>query len=59
MKRYLHEVWKTDADGLVITRHGDWSWGDWGKNIDLDLLLNAWYYLALKGEREFAKLLNK
>ena len=59
MKRYLHDVWKTDANGLVITRHGDWSWGDWGKNIDLDLLLNSWYYLALKGELEFARILNK
>lgn len=58
MKRYLHEVWKTDQDGLVITRHGDWSWGDWGTNIDLDLLLNAWYYIALKGELEFARILN-
>ncbi len=59
MKRYLHEVWKTDADGLVITRHGDWSWGDWGEHIDLNLLLNAWYYLALKSELEFAKILQK
>lgn len=59
MKRYLHEVWKMDEDGLVITRHGDWSWGDWGDHIDLDLLLNAWYYLALKGEREFAQILQK
>lgn len=59
MKRYLHEVWKMDEEGLVITRHGDWSWGDWGDNIDLDLLLNAWYYLALKGELEFARILNK
>lgn len=59
MKRYLHDVWKVDNDGWVITRHGDWSWGDWGNNIDLDLLLNAWYYLALKGERDFARILQK
>ena len=59
MKRYLHDVWKVDNDGWVITRHGEWSWGDWGKNIDLDLLLNAWYYLALKGERDFARILQK
>lgn len=59
MKRYLHNVWKTDEYGLIITRDGDWSWGDWGNNIDLNLLLNAWYYLALKGEREFALILNK
>lgn len=59
MKRYLHEVWKTDEDGLVIHRDGDWSWGDWGNNIDLHLLLNAWYYLALKGELAFAEILKK
>ena len=59
MKRYLHNVWQTDEDGLVITRHGGWSWGDWGSNIDLDLLLNAWYYIALKGELEFARILDK
>ncbi len=59
VKRYLHEVWSLDDEGLVVTRHGDWSWGDWGDNVDLDLLLNCWYYLALKGEREFAAILGK
>ncbi len=59
VKRYLHDVWQMDDEGLVITRHGDWSWGDWGDNIDLDLLLNCWYYLALKAEREYALLLDK
>ncbi|MCF0234538.1 MAG: glycoside hydrolase, partial [Thermoguttaceae bacterium] len=46
IKRYLH-VWQMDADGLVVVRNGDWSWGDWGQNIDLRLLLNCWYALAL------------
>ncbi len=59
VKRYLHEVWQMDNEGLVVTRHGDWSWGDWGDNIDLDLLLNCWYYLALKAEREYALILDK
>lgn len=59
LRRYMHEVWQTDADGLVVTRQGDWSWGDWGEHIDLDLMTNAWYYLALKGEYEFARMLNK
>ena len=54
MKKYLHEVWQTDPDGLVITRAGDWNWGDWGENIDLEVLTNCWYYLALKAELEFA-----
>lgn len=54
LKKYLHEVWTTDADGLVVSRAGDWTWGDWGENIDMDILTNCWYYLALKAEREFA-----
>ncbi len=59
MHRYLHEVWIMNEKGLVQTRSGDWSWGDWGNNIDLELLTNAWYYLALKGERKFADMLHK
>jgi len=45
--RYL-AVWDWDADGLVAVRHGGWSWADWGVNIDLRLILNAWYSLALE-----------
>lgn len=59
MHRYLHEVWHTDDDGIAIVRHGDWSWGDWGSNIDLEVLTSCWYYLALKAEKEFALMLGK
>ena len=59
LHRYLHDVWQTDADGLAVLRHGEWFWGDWGENIDQLLLQNCWYYLALKGELEFAKMLGK
>lgn len=59
LHRYLHEVWQVDEDGMPVTRHGNWSWGDWGENIDLELLTASWYYLALKAEREFALMLNK
>ena len=59
LHRYLHDVWQTDADGLVVLRYGDWFWGDWGENIDQLLLQNCWYYLALKGELELAKMLGK
>ncbi|MGL5706225.1 MAG: alpha-L-rhamnosidase C-terminal domain-containing protein [Tannerellaceae bacterium] len=54
LHRYLHEVWQVDAAGLPIVRYGEWSWGDWGDNVDLEVLTAAWYYLALKAEREFA-----
>ena len=59
LHRYLHNVWQTDADGIPLVRHGDWSWGDWGTNIDLQVLTCCWYYLALKAEREFAQMLGK
>ena len=59
LRRYLHEVWQVDGNSLVIERDGDWSWGDWGQNIDMEVLTNCWYYLALKAERGFALQLNK
>lgn len=59
MHRYLHEVWQVDEKGQPITRKGEWNWGDWGTNIDASVLTSCWYYLALKGEREFAKILGK
>jgi glycogen debranching enzyme len=59
LHRYLHETWQTDSDGLAIVRHGEWSWGDWGTNIDLEALTSCWYYLALKAEKEFARMLGK
>ncbi|WP_020570140.1 alpha-L-rhamnosidase-related protein [Neolewinella persica] len=55
VKRYLH-VWETDADGLVIPRKGGWTWGDWGDEKDMPLIFNGWYYLALKGFANMAKL---
>lgn len=54
LKVLLHDVWKTDRNGLVIPRSGDWYWGDWGENIDKEALAQCWYYLALQGELEFS-----
>jgi len=53
VKKYL-DVWKLDTNGILIDRitkntETAWYWGDWGKNVDKKLLINAWYYLALKG----------
>ena len=59
LHRYLHEVWQLDAEGMPIPRHGGWPWGDWGEHIDMDLLTTCWYYLALKGELDFARQLGK
>lgn len=46
VKRYLM-IWEFDDEGLIKVRNGDWSWGDWGEDIDLRALLNCWYALAL------------
>lgn len=59
MHRYLHQVMALDAEGLVIERPGAWSWGDWGEHVDMGVLFNCWYYLALKAEKEFARILRK
>ena len=47
-KRYLMR-WKVGPSGLIDLPDGVWLWGDWGDNRDISLLINAWYYLALKG----------
>ncbi len=59
LHRYLHETWQVDANGLPIHRAGEWTWGDWGEQIDMGVLTTCWYYLALKAEKEFAIQLGK
>lgn len=59
LHRYLHETWQVDKSGLPIERSGEWSWGDWGNQVDIGVLTNCWYYLALKAEKEFALQLGK
>ncbi len=59
LHRYLHDVMRLDRQGLVIPRNGGWSWGDWGTDVDMEVLFNCWYYLALKAERKFAIQLEK
>lgn len=52
-KRYMAR-WKTNDSGLVKMPEGAWVWGDWGDHKDMDLLISAWYYLALKGMSRMA-----
>lgn len=59
LKKYLHEVWQVDGQGMPVVRQGDWSWGDWGTDVDMEVLTTCWYYLALKAEKEFALHLRK
>ncbi len=58
VKRYL-SGWSTNPDGTLVYRKGGWDWGDWGEQIDMSVLLNAWYYLSLKGVSEMATALGK
>lgn len=55
VKRYL-DVWTLDEDGLTVGRKGEWSWGDWGTNIDLRLILASWHYLALQSAINMAEI---
>ena len=68
-KRYL-DIWKFQANGLIVYRpsqkgeepvfvdgveEGTWDWIDWGKRVDAEPALNAWYVLAAQGVRLMAK----
>ncbi len=53
VKSYL-TLWTRGANGLVVHRAGGWDWADWGTNIDVPLLDNAWYYVALDGAARMA-----
>jgi alpha-L-rhamnosidase len=57
VKKYL-ELYKLEQ-GLVKHRKGDWMWHDWGERVDVPVLDNTWYYLALEGAANMAKLLKK
>ena len=47
IKKYMG-LWKLNDKGLVEHRNGGWDWHDWGDKIDVPLLDNAWYYMALE-----------
>lgn len=51
--------WVLGQDGLVAHRLGSWDWADWGKNYDMPVLENAWYYMACKGVKQIAQALGE
>ncbi len=57
VKRYL-SLWKLKEDYSVVIRKGGWTWGDWGENKDIPLLMNTQYYLALKGYKNMSEALD-
>jgi hypothetical protein len=55
VRAYL-ALWTLDANDLVAHRPGGWDWADWGENIDVRLLDQGWYCLALEGAASLARL---
>lgn len=55
-KRYVHK-WKIQDDGLVEHREGEWDFGDWGSNIDINTLCEAWYSVTLQNYAKQAALI--
>jgi hypothetical protein len=60
VRDYL-SIWQTDADGLIVHRRGEngWDWADWGQDVDIRVLDQAWYCLALEGAARMADELGK
>ncbi len=60
VKDYL-SIWQTDGDGLIVHRSGEngWDWADWGNNVDIRVLDQAWFCLALEGAALMAETIGK
>jgi alpha-L-rhamnosidase len=58
VKDYL-SIWQIDGDGLIVHRSGEngWDWADWGENVDIRVLDQAWFCLALEGAAKMADTL--
>ncbi len=56
VKRYL-SLWEIDETGLLKHRAGGWDWADWGDEIDVPVIENAWYCLALESAIKMGELL--
>lgn len=52
-KRYL-DLWEEDGKGTMKFRKGDWTWGDWGDQLDTVLIYNLLYYSGVKGMHKIA-----
>ncbi|SDC18569.1 alpha-L-rhamnosidase-related protein [Niabella drilacis] len=57
-KQYL-DLWEKDGRGTMKLRRGDWTWGDWGDQIDTVLVYNLLYSLGVKGMQLAANELGK
>jgi alpha-L-rhamnosidase len=55
VKKYM-DIWKMDANDLVVHREGGWMWHDWGNHVDVPVLDNVWYYRALEALEKMTEL---
>jgi alpha-L-rhamnosidase len=58
VRKYL-KVWTVSEDGSINQRKMLKIWGDWGSNIDKTALINAWYFIGLKGAKLMAENIGK
>ena len=53
------KLWEIGENNLVVHRQGSWDWPDWGKNADMTVIENSWYYYALSTTEKTAELIGK
>lgn len=60
VRDYL-SLWQIEANGLVVHRNGEngWNWADWGNEVDMRVLDQAWFCLALEGAARMANELGR
>lgn len=51
------KLWRTQANGMVNPRHGNWHWFDHLGHQDKTVMENVWYYAALKAASEMGALI--
>src|SRR5690606_13995477 len=54
VKKYLN-LWTVADNGHVKFKSGGWIWSDWGEKIDVELLEQAWYSMALPTYAEISE----
>ena len=53
------KLWEMGENNLVVHRQGSWDWPDWGKNADMTVIENAWYYYALSSVEKMAEIIGE
>ena len=53
------KLWEMGENNLIVHRQGSWDWPDWGKNADMTVIENAWYYYALSSVEKMAEIIGK